>query len=60
MEVITMEKKKMKVHDALFIIAMYLSDADEEYQPLSSTEQEAWKRIKEVVKNSYEYDEERN
>lgn len=53
-----MEKKKMKVHDALFIIGMLLADWNDEC-PLEKTEKEAWDRIREVVKNSYEYDLER-
>jgi hypothetical protein len=53
-----MEKKKMKVHDALFIIGMLLADWNDECQ-LEKTEKEAWNRIREVVKNSYEYNEER-
>lgn len=53
-----MEKKKMKVHDALFIIGMLLADWNDEC-PLEKTEKEAWDRIREVVKNSYEYNEER-
>ena len=53
-----MEKKKMKVHDALFIIGMFLADFNDEC-PLHKTEKEAWDRIREVVKNSQEYWEEK-
>lgn len=53
-----MEKKKMKVHDALFIVGMLLADWNDEC-PLGKTEKEAWNRIREVVKNSQEYWEEK-
>ena len=50
----------MKLDDAMFIIANALEDALEYEDPAyKATEIKAWKRIREVIKNSEEYKKEK-
>lgn len=53
-------EKKMKLDDAMFIIANILEDSlDYEDPAYKATEIKAWKRIREVIKNSEEYKKEK-
>lgn len=53
-------EKKIKLDDAVFIIANVLEDALEYEDPeYKAVEIKAWNRIREVIKNSEEYKKER-
>lgn len=53
-------KKKMTLDDAMLIIAMELEEIEYYDDPeLRAKSVKAWKRIREVIKNSEEYKKER-
>ena len=51
-------KEKISITEAIVTIGMILEDVDYE-TPLSTKESAAWNKILEVVRNSEEYNEER-